>query len=181
MRLFVAIDIPDLLLQQIVGLIQQLRPAAKARWSPAGNLHITTKFLGEVDPGQLPAVVEALRSMPRGGPIRVRLGGLGWLPNPHSPRILYLGVQAPQSLPDLHTATDTAMAALGIPRETKPFRPHLTLARIPKGCQVVELRQAIAAIPPAEPVEFEATTFHLYESQLQPTGSVYVKRERFSL
>ncbi len=181
MRLFTAIDIPDALRQQAIAIIQQLKPAAKARWSPAFNLHITTKFLGEVDTVQLPAVVEALRALPRRGSIPIRLGGLGWLPNPHSPRILYLGVQAPQSLPALHTDTDTAMAAVGIPRETKPFRPHLTLARIPQGCPVVALREAIASLPSAEPVEFEATAFHLYESQLQLTGSVYVKREEFAL
>jgi 2'-5' RNA ligase len=181
MRLFTAIDIPDALRQRAVGWIQQLRPTAKARWSPAGNLHITTKFLGEVAGERLAGVEEALRTISRGGPIPIRLGGFGWLPNPHSPRILYWGVHAPESLSALHTATDAAMAALGIPRETKPFRAHLTLARIPPDCPVVELRQAIASLPPEQPAQFEATSFHLYESELHPNGSVYVKRAEFPL
>lgn len=181
MRLFTAIDIPDALRERAVSWIERLRPAAQARWSPANNLHITTKFLGEVAPERLAAVEEALRAMPRGGAIPIRLGGFGWLPNPHAPRILYWGVQAPESLPALHTATDQALAALGIPPETKPYRPHLTLARIPPGCPVVELRQAIAALPPEAPGEFEATVFHLYESELRSGGSVYVQRAVFPL
>lgn len=181
MRLFTAIDIPDALRQQAMDVIHQLKPTAKARWSPAGNLHITTKFLGEVPPQDLPAMIEALRALPRQGPIPIRLGGFGWLPNPHSPRILFLGIHAPESLPALHQRTDAALAALGIARETKPFRPHLTLARIPPGCPVVALRETIASLPVQDLGSFEATEFHLYESKLQPTGSVYVKREAFAL
>ncbi len=181
MRLFTAIDIPDALRQQAMALIQQLRPTAKARWSPAGNLHITTKFLGDVAPEQEPALLQALRDLPREGPISITLRGLGWLPNPHSPRILYLGVHAPETLAALHLRTDAALAALGIPRETKPFRPHLTLARIPKDCPVVELRQSIARLPALELGQFEAAEFHLFESKLQPQGSIYVKREAIAL
>lgn len=181
MRLFTAIEIPHVLREQVMGLIQRLRPAAKARWSPAGNLHITTKFLGEIAPDQLSAVEEVLCALPRKGPIPVALRGLGWLPNPHTPRILYLGVHAPETLPALHARTDAALAALGIPRETKPFRPHLTLARIPPGCSVVELRQAIAALPSSDLGAFDVGEFCLYESRLQPTGSVYVPRKAFPL
>ena len=181
MRLFTAIDIPDTLRDKAMGFIQMLRPSAEARWSPGSNLHITTKFLGEVPPEELPPVIGALHALKTGQPIPITLGGVGWLPNPHSPKILCLGVRAPDTLLALHARLDAAMAALGVPPETKPFRPHLTLARIPRGCSVVELRHVIATLAVNELGSFEASEFSLYQSQVQPSGSVYVKRESFVL
>lgn len=179
MRLFTAIDIPDTLRSQGMQLIEQLRPSASIRWSPAENLHITTKFIGHVTPESLHSLETALHSLRTDEPITIQVRGLGWLPNPHAPRILCLGVEASPALVALHTRTDAAMAALGIPCETRPYHPHLTLARIPKGSAVAELRQTIATLQLPKFEAFEAQAQWLFESQQQPAGSIYRKRAPF--
>lgn len=181
MRLFAAIDIPDEIRHAIQNTIALLKPSAPLRWSRAANLHITTKFLGEVDAALLPAVEQALAAVPSPGEIPIIIRGFGWFPNPHAPRILYIGIQAPQALSVLHRATDQALLPLGIPAETKPYRPHLTIARIEPKTPLVELRHAIAAQPTNDFGSFTATDFYLYESKTLPSGSVYTKRARVSL
>lgn len=181
MRLFTAIDIPDAIRDEIDSLIQALRPTARLRWSPAANLHITTKFIGEATAGQLPAIEDALRLVPVSGPIPIAIRGIGWLPHEKAPRLIYLQVQAPPALRELHTATDAILAPLGIPPETKLFRPHLTVARIPPDAAIGNLRQALTALPSVDFGSFEAAEFGLYESRLQPRGSVYTRLSAYPL
>jgi 2'-5' RNA ligase len=175
MRLFTALDIPDPIRKEVDNLVQKLRPTARLRWSPAANLHITTKFIGEVPKEELASVKEALRSVPTSGPIRIGVRQIGWLPNMRNPRLIYLGIEAPEALSELHAATDAAMGQLGIPREKKPFRPHLTIARIPQVATIDKLKEELDKVLPLDLGEFDAKEFGLYESRLQPQGSVYTR------
>lgn len=181
MRLFTAIDIPEEIRETLKATVAKLKPAAKLRWSKPENLHITTKFLGEVPAERLSAVVNALESMPAGSAIPIEVRGIGWFPNPHAPRILYAGIQAPEWLGQLHLRTDEALAGLGVPKETKPFRPHLTLARIDGKVELADLRHAIFALSSNQFGAFVAEQFHLYESQTGGAGSVYTKLADFAI
>lgn len=181
MRLFTAIDIPKAVREALTQTIQQLKPVAKIRWSKPENLHITTKFLGEVPPERLAAVVAALQGMASTGPIPIEVRGIGWFPNPHSPRVLFAGIQAPEWLGQLHIRTDEALGALGVPAETKPFRPHLTVARMEAKTEVANLRQAIFHLPGNQFGAFTAERFHLYESLTGGAGSVYTRVADFEI
>jgi 2'-5' RNA ligase len=110
----------------------------------------------------------------------VRIHNLGFYPNARAARIFWCGIDAP-GLADLASATDGATAALGIARETRPFSPHLTLARVKDRADVQALRRAIATLASTEFGGFEARSFFLYLSQLKPTGSVYTKLAEFPL
>jgi 2'-5' RNA ligase len=81
----------------------------------------------------------------------------------------------------LAAASDEATSALGVPRETRAFSPHLTLARIKERVPLQSLREAIAGLPSLEFGQFEARSFFLYESRMQPGGSVYTKLSEFPL
>ena len=181
MRLFTALDISDDARAALVELLRQLAPAAPFRWSGPENLHITTKFIGGWPDADLGTVRSALADMPRSGPIEIAIRGLGWYPNPHTPRVLFAGIHAGPALAALHQQTDAACAAIGISAEAKPFKPHLTLARIkaPDGLQAV--RGKIAQLPASEFGQFTARAFHLYESVPSPGGSQYIKLEEFKL
>ena len=181
MRLFTAIDLPACIEDALAGVIVHLRPAARIHWSPRENFHITTKFIGEWPEERLDELLCALDGLaPRDGiPIEVR--GLGWFPNPHSPRIFWAGVKAPPALPELARETDTATTALGIPPETRSFSPHLTLARIKEPLSLAALRQEVARLPSDEFGTFVADRFVLYRSDLRPSGSVYSKIAEFVL
>lgn len=187
MRLFTALDISSETRAALVALLEQLRPVAPFRWSTPANLHITTKFIGEWPDAKLDALRAALARIPRPGAIEVSVRGLGWFPNPHSPRVLFAGIDFGPALPALHRATDSACAALGIPAETKEFHPHLTLARIRSADGLVEVRRRIAQLASDRFGAFAASSFHLYRSETghpQPGnnfGSVYEKLEEFPL
>ncbi len=181
MRLFTALDIPDAIRQQIDGLIQDLRPTGRLRWSPAANLHITTKFIGEAPADRLAVIQDALRRVPTNGPMSIGIRGFGWLPDPEMPKVAYVAIEAPPALQELHVATDAALAELGIPPEQKPFRPHLTIARIALNERIDKLHKALAALPPIDFGEFRATEFGLYESRMQPRGSIYTCLSTYAL
>lgn len=178
MRLFTAIDVPAEVRQRLTELVAVLSPAAPLHWSPPGNWHITTKFIGEwTDEAAMTRELATLR-VPA-FPVEVR--GLGWFPNPHQPRVLFAGVAAPGELGDLHGHTDAACARLGVAKEIKPYSPHLTLARIRTSVPVTELRRAISELPSTEFGTFRAESFWLYESRAEAQGSVYRKIKEFPL
>ncbi|MBL8213683.1 MAG: RNA 2',3'-cyclic phosphodiesterase [Bryobacterales bacterium] len=181
MRLFVGIDIPEDITTKLGALITELRPAAKLRWSPPANFHITTKFIGEWPDERLDEMKAALAAVSAPVfPITVR--GLGWFPNPHHPRIFWAATKAGPELPALASATETAVATLGIEKEKRAYSPHLTLARIDEPVDLSELRRRIAARPGSDEFgEFQTTAFHLYLSRPGPRGSEYTKLATYAL
>ena len=178
MRLFVGLDLPVEAVASLQQLLDRLRPIARIQWSPPENLHITTKFIGEWPEdrlGELQAALEQIEPRPA---IPVHIRKVGFFPNPHAPRIFWCGIEAP-GLEALAAATDRATSALGIPAETRPFAPHLTLARIKERLNLQPLREAIAALPSLDFGAFEVGRFFLYQSKPQRGGSVYTKLAEF--
>jgi len=174
MRLFTGLDLPDEVVRSLQKLLDHLRPAARIHWSPAENLHITTKFIGEWPEERLGELKSVLAAIEPREPIPVHIRRVGFFPNPHAPRVFWCGIEAP-GLDALASATDHATAALGIPAETRAFSPHLTLARIKERINLQPLRASIAALPSQEFGRFVADRFFLYQSRLSPKGSVYTK------
>jgi 2'-5' RNA ligase len=185
MRLFTGLDLPDDVVAKLAELMRRLQPAARIQWSPPGNLHVTTKFIGEWPAERLGELKEALARLPARGAIGVRIRRVGFFPNPHAPRNFWCGIEAP-GLAELAADIDLAAAALGIAREKRAFSPHLTLARIKvaqsgERVELHSLHQAIAALPSLEFGAFSADSFFLYQSTLRPAGSVYTKLAEFPL
>jgi 2'-5' RNA ligase len=106
---------------------------------------------------------------------------VGWFPNPHHPKVFFAAIQGPPSLAELAKATDAVCSALGVTPETKPYQPHLTLARIRTEESLFELKKAIAELPSVDFGAYEARQFHLYRSALQAGGSIYTKLASYSL
>ncbi|HWQ54716.1 MAG TPA: RNA 2',3'-cyclic phosphodiesterase [Bryobacteraceae bacterium] len=181
MRLFTGFDLPAEVVRSLECVQQQLRPTARINWSPPRNLHITTKFIGEWPEERLGELKDALAALPPHAPMRIAVRGLGFFPNPRSPRVFWAGIDAPPELAELAAETDRALAALGIPSEKRAFSPHLTLARIKEPLPMEPLREAAAALPSTDFGEFTADRFWLYHSRLAPSGSVYTKLSEFPL
>jgi RNA 2',3'-cyclic 3'-phosphodiesterase len=181
LRLFTGLDVPYEMRRNLELLLQLLKPAADIQWSPLDNLHVTTKFIGDWPEDRLDELKQSLASTPRPGDLNIAIRGLGWFPNPHSPRVFFVGLQAAAGLAALARDTEAACEAVGIPREDREFKPHLTLARIKRPTDLRKLQQTIAALPSIDFGAFTATQFHLYKSELRPGGSVYTKLESYSL
>ncbi len=179
MRLFTALDLPPEVLAALAGAVEPLRPLGKLRWSAVENLHITTKFIGELPEERLDEARTALNWLAARGPIPVRVAGLGWFPKTGNPRVLWAGIWGGEALKELARETNEALARIGVPGETKPYAPHLTLARVGRATVNDALREEVDNGSGAEFGEFEAARFWLYESRLAPGGSVYTKLSAF--
>ena len=186
MRLFVALEIPSAVRENLAALINQLRAADasssknKARWVRPENLHVTLKFIGNVDAGKLDAIRAVLAEVGSGSAAELHFRGLGFFPSEKRPRVLWAGMEASPNLAMLAADMDARLEKLGIPRETREFSPHLTLARFdPPG---ISEKLSAAALENATR-EFGAVRtgeFHLLESTTRPTGAEYTRLSSFS-
>src|SRR5271168_3748840 len=130
MRLFIALDFPDAVRRALRELIARLKPeSAGARWVRPEGMHVTLKFLGETGEEKLVPLKAALAKIHSAEPVDMHFRGLGFFPNERRPRVIWCGVEATPNLADLAGAVESALEPLGIPRETRAFTPHLTLAR----------------------------------------------------
>ena len=180
LRTFLAIDLPSDLHEAIAKKQDSLRrELPQIHWVKSGNLHITLKFLGETPEAKIGDLKEVVQQAVKGiSPFVMTLRGFGVFPDKRSPRTIWTGIDCTQSvLDDLALQVEASVISLGFPEEGKPFRPHLTLARIKKDHR--EVGQAIEkAGVLADPFIFgrllvEQVT--LFKSDLRPTGSVYTK------
>ena len=184
MRLFAGLDLPETVLRSLDARIAPLRPLAPLSWAPLENLHITTKFIGEWPEEKLDLLKQELAQVATPGPIPIQLEGLGWFPNPHSPRVFWAAIGCPESLELLAKETDLVTAKLGVEPETRQFHPHLTLARIKaSNSPLAALRHAVAKMESVDFGSFVAQSFFLYLSEPSAKGSSnkYTKLAEFPL
>jgi RNA 2',3'-cyclic 3'-phosphodiesterase len=181
-RAFIAIDLPESIRDALAEAQALFCPSAPgARWVRPEGIHLTLKFLGEAKPEVVEKVKESLRTMglSRFAPFPVEITGFGFFPDARRPRVFWAGVQAPQALADLAANVEAAMKALGFPREPRPYRPHLTLARFQEPRAQPALEKALEQRKASTLGAFDATEFFLFESRLSPGGAEYRKVARF--
>jgi RNA 2',3'-cyclic 3'-phosphodiesterase len=173
-RLFVALDLPDQVRHAITELIAKLQPKSRAaRWIKPENLHITLKFIGHVGNEKLSPIQTALLSIRIAQSVELHFRGMGFFPNEHHPRAFWCGIASSPNLADLATDIDRALVPLGIEAETRPFTPHLTLARFKSDEGIREVVQAATDMKSTDFGTATETNFHLYESLLKSTGAQY--------
>jgi RNA 2',3'-cyclic 3'-phosphodiesterase len=177
MRLFAALPIAEPARGEIAKLLTRLRELAwPLRLVHDHGLHLTMKFFGEVPPGRLEVIEEAVRgAVPGTGALPLQLGAIGAFPDPRKPRIVWLGLESPPALELLQDRLERRVEAIGFPPEAKPFRPHVTLARVREGHRLPS--GALESLEGGyEPVGFVASELVLYESVIQRGGPRYESR-----
>lgn len=184
MRLFVALDVGEAVREQLRELLGRLReqyPAA--RWVRPEAIHVTLKFIGQVEADQVDAISEALATVRSERPVEMAFRGLGFFPNQRRPRLLWCGVEASTNLSKLASDIEQALGPLGIAFESRPFVAHLTLARWEPGADAGNVAKLVQASQALESVGFGSvreTTFDLYQSVLRPSGAEYKRLRSFS-
>ena len=174
MRLFVALEIPSTVRQNLATLLGSFRAIAnEPRWVRAENLHVTLKFLGEVADGRVDSVRNMLGEVRSGNTVALELRGLGFFPSEKHPRVFWAGMEASSNLKTLAGDIEGAMDKLGIPREKREFSPHLTLARFERPHLPEALRKLIADNQQREFGSLRTNEFHLIQSKLKPAGAEY--------
>jgi 2'-5' RNA ligase len=175
MRTFVAVPLSQQCHELLSDLQTKMRPlGADVRWVATSSIHLTLKFLGEIDFARVPQLVDSLKNSSAGvSSFKLRLHGLGGFPNLHSPRVIWCGVEGEiDKLLLLQERVEKACADLGFPPETRPFHPHLTLGRVQGKRNLQQLLDYIKIAPDFEQ-GFDADWYHLYKSVLSPHGALY--------
>lgn len=187
-RTFIALEMPDAVRRVLDEISFELRKELSGvplRWAPVENMHLTLKFLGDISRVQIPAITEVLQEQVTPiAPIGLSVNGLGAFPNTHRARVIWVGVDVPESLVKLANNIESRLADLGFPREDRAFAPHLTLARVRGHARPVDLariREALAAAPKPQAAAALADTITFFRSELKPRGSVYNALSQFVL
>ena len=178
-RSFIAIHLPDHTQHKIGQIIKNLEANVHApvRWVHPHNIHLTLKFLGDVSPSNLQYLEDILRI--RAGefqPFTFSIGELGAFPNARQPRVIWIGIKAPDVLYQLQSYIETETLKLGYASEQRKFSPHLTLGRVSRNASLAEVRELSEALVKIRVGEIDtvcADAIHLFRSDLKPGGAVY--------
>jgi RNA 2',3'-cyclic 3'-phosphodiesterase len=185
MRIFVGIALPSLLRRALSEAVLPLRnPSLPVSWTPEENLHMTLKFLGEVQPDRIGDVSERLVAASRGvAPFTFVLEMGGTFPPSGPARVLWVGIhqESLDLVENLQENIEIALSEAGFPREQKVFHPHITVGRVrgrlPHGWR----EKYIAALAGRGFGVVPVKSFQLYESRLSPKGAVYGALRDFPL
>jgi 2'-5' RNA ligase len=184
-RLFIAIDISEQARSLVASRIDQLKRRftnVRVSWTKPENLHLTVKFLGDVEESRITELVKMVAGAASAlSPIQAELNGPGVFPSERKPKVLWLGITDPQGSIRMAAAViEKACEKIGFAPELRPFRPHLTIGRIRAPRAANELARAHIQMS-FEKIAFEVPELVLYQSELRPTGSVYTRVAGFEL
>jgi len=180
MRLFVAIEIPSDIRERIMAFVAAVQPKVQGtRWVRSEGLHITLKFLGNVQDEKRGAIESALSTITHPG-CKLSLEKTGVFPTLKHPRVLWIGIDSGPELANLAAQADRVLSPLGFEREQRAYTPHVTLARMDERGKKSDVAAALSE-PNLSFGTMTATQFHLYESKLSPQGARYTKLTSFPL
>lgn len=179
MRLFFALPLPGRIRRALSALRTDL---GGARWVPEAQLHLTLRFLGEVDDAAAARVIERVHAERRDAPwpaVRMAMRGVGVFGGAR-PRVLWAAVDPPEPARRIAESLERAVVAAGLPAERRPFAAHVTLARLrrPNGDA---LRAFLARESAFATDAFDVSDALLYRSTLSNTGAIHEPVERFPL
>ncbi|HVP21803.1 MAG TPA: RNA 2',3'-cyclic phosphodiesterase [Anaerolineaceae bacterium] len=177
-RSFIAVELTTPIQSAMGRVIKQLSPATNVvRWVPPQNIHLTFKFLGDIELSGVAKLQDSIKKECRQYlPFEIHIGTLGAFPNSRQPRVIWIGVQAPPDLAALQKGIDSALSTLGYPVEGRPFSPHLTLGRVSQHAsreEVITLASLIARTTVGDLGASRVEAVTLFRSDLRPTGSIY--------
>lgn len=176
-RTFIAIKIPEDIQEKLSDLQEKLQQAeAHVSWVKPDNIHLTLKFLGNIEEDQIPAIVSSLKeSVKVVTPFQLQIGYAGAFPNIRFPRVVWIGVTDDEngSLKALQTDLNERLARVGFKEENGRFNPHLTLGRVRSQKNRSNLLRAIEAIINIWVGVIAVNAIYLIRSELKPTGSEY--------
>ncbi len=165
--------------EELKHLLQKYR----IKWVDPKLYHLTLFFFGEIPVGQLAELKDALHLAVEGIPaFSFQLTNPGLFKRGHEPKVLWLGIDAPENLFELKKRIDRAVAPMGFISDEKFFNPHLTIGRFISG-QTIQpsLNRALTISCFPQPVPYEANEIVLFESRLSPRGASYYPLETFLL
>lgn len=190
-RIFCAVELPEDARARVAAHVAQLREAAqeeaaaplKISWERAEKLHLTLKFLGEIEAERVEALTRAANRAAAGvGKFELSLREAGVFPPHGNPRVLWLGLHdATNRLAELQGRLEAECERENFPREPRPFRPHLTIARVRAADAAARRVARLHRETEFAPATFDAREFVVMQSRLGAGGSRYTPLSRHEL
>ncbi|GCF08619.1 RNA 2',3'-cyclic phosphodiesterase [Dictyobacter arantiisoli] len=185
-RTFIALNMNKAMQSHLSGVIQQVATVLpELRCVDASNIHLTLAFLGELDDEQLAAAAAATQeAAQQATSFTYRLTGLGIFGSPRQPRVLWMGLQEPTgSLTRLHASLSHSLIQRGFSVDSRPFSPHLTLARgkAPLNPEAQSALQKLLSGTAPSRQSYPATYLHVMKSQFTPAGVKYSSLHSYPL
>lgn len=176
LRTFIGIPLPPVVQHQITTAQQSWKAVLPdIRWTKAENLHLTLRFLGDIEETLVNQIYTCMQKAVTGiSPFTLTLHGMGVFPNLARPRVLWLGIgEGKERLQALYVSLDNSLRSLGFPSEGRVYTPHLTLARFKTSSRKSVVQSLIEQgnTYTFDPIVIQ--TLELIHSQLQPTGPIY--------
>ncbi len=154
----------------------------RVSWVKPANIHLTLKFLGAVDESKIDEITGALqKTAARSAPFTLSTDALSGFPNIRNPRVLWLGIKESTRLMELREGIDSSLADIGFGRDTRPFRPHLTLSRVRGAEDSRALGTLAIKVEHDIFIKFRVGSFILFRSNLTPGGAVHSVIKNFEL
>ncbi|VAX15546.1 2'-5' RNA ligase [hydrothermal vent metagenome] len=184
-RLFFAIDLPLETIASAERLIESVSdiPITQVRWVHSVNLHITLKFLGDVENEKTFDICDIAKKVFTGfGPINLSVEGMGLFPNHDNPKVVWLGVHGnTEELAKMELNLSAGLEKLGYPPDQKKFTAHLTIGRVKNESARGKLVRLARKYHDTYIGDASADSVALYESKLNPGGAIYSVVDRFPL
>jgi 2'-5' RNA ligase len=177
-RAFIAIELPETVIDSIKNVQNHLISAGiKLRWIQPENIHLTLKFLGNITTEDIERIRRAAFVAAMGlRPFFLEAKGLGVFPDIHRPRVVWVGISGQTSaLIEMQKALEESLNQIGFPKETRPFREHLTVGRVKWKIDSKKVLIALNRYKTCISDPFAVKHFFLFKSDLKATGAVYTK------
>ena len=183
-RTFIALELPPAVISLFQEVQQDLkRLKIRARWVRPENIHLTLKFLGDVNPDDIDKIGTAMAGAAIDClPVTVSVRGIGVFPGIKRPRVIWVGLGGDtQSLLALQSRLEQKLAGAEFPKDKRLFKAHLTLGRIKQSVTPAVIRQMISEYASLNSDEFICDQIFLFKSDLKPSGAVYSKLKQTNL
>ena len=183
-RTFIALELPPAVISLFQEVQQDLkRLKIRARWVRPENIHLTLKFLGDVNPDDIDKIGTAMAGAAIDcPPVTVSVRGIGVFPGIKRPRVIWVGLGGDtQSLLALQSRLEQNLAGAGFPKDKRSFKAHLTLGRIKHTANPAVIRRMLMDYARLSAEEFTFNQVILFKSDLKPSGAVYSKLKQTKL
>lgn len=183
-RTFIALELPPAVTSLLQKAQQELkRLKIRARWVRPENIHLTLKFLGDINPDHIDKIgVAMVGAAIESPPVTLTVRGIGVFPGIKRPRVIWMGLGGDiRSLLALQSRLEQELAGAEFPKGKRSFKAHLTLGRIKQAVNPAVIRQMISEYASLQSDEFTCDQVFLFKSDLKPSGAVYSKLKQTNL
>ncbi len=179
-RLFIALEIPEVIRERISALREEvIKEKLNLNWEPGDKIHLTIKFIGEVNDESVESISESLEFLEKHGKIKCKLTKFGFFFRYGVPQILWIGLWVDDILFNIVEQLNNELTKFDVPAEGRKFKPHLTLLRIKKRFPEEWVTKFNSFIMPE--INFTSDKILLIKSELLSESSKYTVIKKFNL